>query len=89
MGQALAGADRCLGVVFACNGVATIDPENVADYAYGNEARISNNSWGNEDSGAYTADSQEYDDLVRDARPGSTSISRWSRCSPPATPATV
>lgn len=33
-------------------------------------ARITNNSWGANVSGSYTIDSQEYDALVRDARPG-------------------
>ena len=33
-------------------------------------ARISNNSWGANVGGAYNADSQEFDALVRDAQPG-------------------
>ncbi len=37
-------------------------------YALG--ARISSNSWGANTSGAYTADEQAYDALVRDAQPG-------------------
>ena len=38
--------------------------------AYGAGARISSNSWGANVSGAYTADSQAYDGLVRDAQSG-------------------
>jgi subtilisin family serine protease len=38
--------------------------------AYGNGARIANNSWGADVAGAYDADSQEFDALVRDAQPG-------------------
>ena len=42
----------------------------LADAAYAGGARISNHSWGNLDYGAYSADSQLFDSLVRDARPG-------------------
>ncbi len=56
--------------VFACNGVATIDPEAIAREAWEDDARISNNSWGNQDAGGYSADSQDYDEIVRDAHPG-------------------
>jgi hypothetical protein len=41
---------------------------NVASAAYSAGARISNNSWGNS-SNSYDATAQEYDSLVRDARP--------------------
>ncbi len=37
--------------------------------AYGDGARISNNSWGAVASGRYDADAQAYDALVRDAQP--------------------
>ena len=37
--------------------------------AYNNGARISTNSWGAATAGAYNADSQAYDTLVRDAQP--------------------
>ena len=56
--------------VFACNGVATIDPAPIASEAWEDGARISNNSWGNQDAGGYSADSQDYDGIVRDAHPG-------------------
>jgi len=40
------------------------------DNAYSDGARISSNSWGTTPAdGTYTADSQEYDSLVRDGRP--------------------
>ena len=40
------------------------------DNAYSDGARISSNSWGTTPAdGSYTADSQEYDSLVRDGRP--------------------
>ncbi|HXI93363.1 MAG TPA: S8 family serine peptidase [Blastocatellia bacterium] len=41
---------------------------NVASAAYSAGARISNNSWGNSSNG-YDAAAQEFDSLVRDARP--------------------
>ncbi len=41
--------------------------------AYHSGARISNNSWGADGSGAYTVDSQNYDALVRDAQPTNSS----------------
>jgi Subtilase family len=41
---------------------------NVASAAYAAGARVSNNSWGNS-SNSYDATAQEYDSLVRDARP--------------------
>ena len=44
---------------------------NVASAAYAAGARISNNSWGNS-SNTYDATAQEYDSLVRDARPSET-----------------
>ncbi|MGH2820438.1 MAG: S8 family serine peptidase, partial [Actinomycetota bacterium] len=60
--------------IFACDG--SFDGASFTDVtaaAHANGARISNNSWGfssNPNSlGAYTVASQEYDALVRDARP--------------------
>ena len=38
--------------------------------AYGHGARIANHSWGANVGGAYNADSQEFDAIVRDAQPG-------------------
>ena len=42
----------------------------LATSAYASGARISNNSWGAAVGGAYNADAQEFDGLVRDADPG-------------------
>ncbi len=58
--------------IFACSGAFApgFSPTAVADAAYAAGARISNNSWSNSnDLGGYNVDSQEYDALVRDARP--------------------
>lgn len=51
---------------------ASPDYTTVLDSAHADGARISTNSWGNvsSPSGSYDAASQEYDGLVRDARPG-------------------
>jgi subtilisin-like proprotein convertase family protein len=55
---------RCTGS-FGLIGTYT----NLTRLAYIAGARISNNSWGANVGGAYNADSQEYDRLVRDADP--------------------
>jgi subtilisin-like proprotein convertase family protein len=60
--------------IFDCDGHLDIgfSPTVVLDAAYQGGARISNNSWGFQNNyGGYSTDSQEYDALVRDARPGS------------------
>src|SRR5207253_1425742 len=55
--------------IFA-NAFTNPDITTLIDHAYANGARISSNSWGiNPGSGTYDATSQEYDALVRDARP--------------------
>lgn len=49
---------------------AAPDYTTIIDAAYSSNARISNNSWGRTfATGSYDAVSQEYDGLVRDARP--------------------
>lgn len=49
---------------------AAPDYTTIVDAAYSDGARISNNSWGARfPTGSYDATSQEYDGLVRDARP--------------------
>jgi len=59
--------------IFDCSADFGLDPadtfSDVASYAYGQGARISNNSWGFRDFGDYSVDSREYDALVRDAQP--------------------
>lgn len=59
-------------VIFSPN-YTSPDFEDLQSMAYNNNARISTNSWGANVGGAYNADSQRYDALVRDAQPtGST-----------------
>ena len=55
------------GFQFASGGFGVL-----ADMAFAGGARISNHSWGNLDYGAYSADSQLFDSIVRDARPGAS-----------------
>ena len=58
------------------------DPTNYTDPnfitlqsdAYHDNARVSGNSWGTDNSGAYDADAQTYDALVRDAQPAGSSF---------------
>lgn len=47
---------------------------NLASRAYRDGARISSDSWGADVAGAYGADSQEYDALVRDAQPSGSAV---------------
>ena len=47
---------------------------NLASRAYNDNARISSNSWGANTAGAYTASSQTYDALVRDAQPATAAV---------------
>jgi subtilisin-like proprotein convertase family protein len=60
--------------IFNCAGnfdvTTSITALHSAAYAAG--ARVSNNSWGSAVGGAYNSRSQEYDGLVRDARPGTS-----------------
>jgi subtilisin-like proprotein convertase family protein len=67
-----------LGVskIFECDGNFDLNGDSFTDVvsdAYGDGARISNNSWGFSSNpnrlGEYTADSRLYDALVRDAQP--------------------
>jgi subtilisin-like proprotein convertase family protein len=57
---------------FNCAGQFDLAPGGFAQLAadaHEAGARISNNSWGNQDYGGYTADSRLFDAIVRDARP--------------------
>lgn len=56
--------------IFACDGtfLSNARLSDVASAAYGSDARISNHSWGNQDLGAYSPDSREFDFLARDAQ---------------------
>jgi PKD repeat protein len=60
-------------VIFDPNTFTSPNIPNLQSMAYNDGARISGNSWGAAVSGAYNANSQAYDALVRDAQPaGST-----------------
>jgi hypothetical protein len=50
------------------------DFSSIQSQAYNSGARISSNSWGSDDGGAYSTDSQSYDALVRDAQPSGSTI---------------
>jgi subtilisin-like proprotein convertase family protein len=57
---------------FNCAGFFDLAPGGFAQLAaeaHEDGARIANNSWGNQDYGGYSADSQLFDSIVRDARP--------------------
>jgi hypothetical protein len=59
-------------VIFDPDNSTNPDDTTVISTAYSNGARISNNSWGDSnsgDDGTYSVDSFEYDALVRDAQP--------------------
>lgn len=58
--------------IFNCAGTFDVQSSITAlhDQAYASGARISNNSWGSATGGAYNAQAQEFDALVRDAQPG-------------------
>ncbi len=60
-------------VIFDPNAFTNPNFPNLQSQAYNDNMRISSNSWGAANGGAYTTDSQAYDALVRDAQPtGST-----------------
>ncbi|MBP7867716.1 MAG: S8 family serine peptidase, partial [Acidobacteria bacterium] len=60
-------------VIFDPDTFTNPDYENLQSKAYNDGVRISTNSWGAAVGGAYNADCQAYDALVRDAQPtGST-----------------
>lgn len=60
-------------VVFDPSNFTSPNYPNLQSKAYNDGARISTNSWGANTGGTYTASSQAYDALVRDAQPtGST-----------------
>jgi subtilisin family serine protease len=59
--------------LFRCDNFFDSGPNSLTDLAdnsYAKGARIANHSWGADTGGAYTADSREYDAIVRDAQPG-------------------
>jgi subtilisin family serine protease len=61
-------------VIFDPGTYTNPDFEDLESRAYSDGARISSNSWGAAVGGAYNADAQRYDALVRDAQPASAVI---------------
>ena len=57
--------------IFTCTGTFSpgVSFATLTSNAHAGGARVSNNSWGANTGGAYNADAQAYDMLVRDARP--------------------
>ena len=56
-------------VIFDPSSYTFPDFSDLQSRAYNSGARVSGNSWGSSTAGAYDADSQTYDALVRDAQP--------------------
>ncbi len=61
-------------VIFDVTNFTSPNYDNLASRAYNNGARVSNNSWGADTAGAYDADAQNYDALVRDAQPSGSAV---------------
>ncbi len=61
-------------IIFDVNNFTSPDYDNLAARAYRDGARVSGNSWGADTAGAYDADAQNYDRLVRDAQPTSSVV---------------
>ena len=61
-------------VVFDTDYFTSPSYPNLQSRAYRDGARVSNNSWGADTAGAYDADAQSYDALVRDAQPSGSSV---------------
>lgn len=62
-------------VIFDPANFTNPDYENLISKAYNDGARISSDSWGADTAGAYDADAQAYDLLVRDAQPAGATFS--------------
>jgi hypothetical protein len=62
-------------VIFDPSSFTSPNYTTLQSQAYNNGARISTNSWGANSAGAYNADSQAYDTLVRDAQPTGATFS--------------
>ena len=61
-------------VIFDSTDFTSPSYDNMLSRAYRDGARVSNNSWGADTAGAYDADAQNYDALVRDAQPGGSAV---------------
>lgn len=61
-------------VIFDPDTFTSPNYNNLMSRAYRDGARVSNNSWGADTAGAYDADAQNYDALVRDAQPSGSAV---------------
>lgn len=61
-------------IIFDTSRFTSPDYDNLAARAYRDGARVSGNSWGADTAGAYDADAQNYDRLVRDAQPSGSAV---------------
>lgn len=61
-------------IIFDVNNFTSPNYDNLAARAYRDGARVSGNSWGADTAGAYDADAQNYDRLVRDAQPSGSAV---------------
>lgn len=61
-------------VIFDVTNFTSPNYDNLTSRSYRDGARVSNNSWGANTAGAYDADAQNYDALVRDAQPSGSSV---------------
>jgi hypothetical protein len=61
-------------IIFDTSNFTSPNYNNLAARAYRDGARVSGNSWGADTGGAYSASSQSYDRLVRDAQPSGSSV---------------
>lgn len=61
-------------VIFDVTNWTNPNYNDLAARAYRDGARVSNNSWGADTAGAYDADAQNYDALVRDAQPTGSAV---------------
>jgi len=61
-------------IIFDVSNFTSPSYDNLAARAYRDGARVSGNSWGADTAGAYDADAQNYDRLVRDAQPSGSAV---------------
>ena len=61
-------------VIFDVTNFTSPNYNNLTSRSYRDGARVSNNSWGADTAGAYDADAQNYDALVRDAQPSGSAV---------------
>ena len=61
-------------VIFDVTNFTSPNYDDLTSRSYRDGARVSNNSWGADTAGAYDADAQNYDALVRDAQPGGSAV---------------